>query len=183
MTNFNRRVVIAFRGLLPLVVFTALVTLTASAIAAGPPDTLIVREALGITLPRRTVSNVIPSTPLDAWFTGSRTHPPKDGESMRQADGTGVTWQRIVPDSNGWFPDHPPAERYVAVTINRETPARLILEGMGHDIVYVNGTPRSGNPYQQSENPSPWEPHFDYSRIPIDLHQGENLLLFRYSRG
>ena len=183
MTKFNRSAVIAFRGLSPLFVFTALATLAASAIAAGPADTLIVREALGITLPRRTVSAVIPGGPVDAWCIGRRTDPPGEGESVRGSDGKEVTWQRITPDSNGWFPDRPPAERYVAVTIKRETPARLILEGMGHDIVYVNGTPRPGNPYQQSENPSPWEPHFDYSRLPIDLHQGENLLLFRYSRG
>ena len=59
----------------------------------------------------------------------------------------------------------------------------MILEGMGHDIVLVNGTLRSGNPYQQTDNPDPWEPHFDYSRIPVELNQGQNLLLFRYARG
>jgi pimeloyl-ACP methyl ester carboxylesterase len=179
----SRSAVFAFRGLFPLCLFTLLEALAGVAIAAGPSDTLLVREALGITLPRRTVSGVIMSTPLDAWSAGSRTHAPKEGESVRCADGTVVTWQRIVPDSNGWFPDQPPAERYAAVTIDGKTVARMILEGMGHDIVYVNGTPRSGNPYQQTDNPSPWEPHFDYSRIPIDLNQGQNLLLFRYSRG
>ncbi len=185
MSNAISSCVFAFRGLvlLCLFVFTTLAVLDGPAMAAGPSDTLIVREALGITLPRRTVSSVIPSTPVDAWFTGSRTDPPGEGESIRSADGTSVTWQRIVPDSNGWFPAEPPAERYAAVTIDRKAPTRMILEGMGHDIVYVNGTPRSGNPYQQSDNPSPWEPHFDYSSIPVDLHQGQNLLVFRYSRG
>ena len=185
MTKIITCVVLAFRGFLPLCIFlsTALAALGGTALAAGPSDTLIVREALGITLPRRTVSSVIMSTPMDAWSTGSRTDPPGEGESIRSADGSSVTWQRIVPDSNGWFPAEPPAERYAAVTIDRKAPTRMILEGMGHDIVSVNGTPRSGNPYQQSDNPSPWEPHFDYSSIPIDLHQGQNLLVFRYSRG
>jgi len=185
MSKIISSVVLPFRGFLPLCLFlsTALAAFGGTALAAGPSDTLIVREALGITLPRRTVSSVIMSTPMDAWSTGSRTDAPKEGESVRRADGTVATWQRIVPDSNGWFPSEPPAERYAAVTIERKAAARMILEGMGHDIVYVNGTPRSGNPYQQTDNPSPWEPHFDYSRIPVDLHQGQNLLLFRYSRG
>ena len=166
-----------------LVLLALLATFAGSALAAGPSDTLIVREALGITLPRRTVTSVIPRTPIDAWVVGNRSDAPKEGESVRAADGTETTWQRIVPDSSGWFPRTPPGERYVAVTIDRETPARMILEGMGHDIVLVNGTLRSGNPYQQADNPDPWEPHFDYSRIPIELNQGQNLLIFRYARG
>ncbi len=28
-----------------------------------------------------------------------------------------------------------------------------------------------------------WEPRFDYSRIPVELREGKNLLLFRYTRG
>ncbi len=162
---------------------TALATLAAPAIAAESSDTLIVREALGIAFPRRTVTSVIPRTPLDAWLTGSRIDAPKEGEPARAPDGTEVTWQRITPDAAGWFPQAPPGERYIAVTIRRDAPARMILEGMGHDIVLVNGTLRSGNPYQQTDNPDPWEPHFDYSRIPIELTQGQNLLIFRYARG
>jgi poly(3-hydroxybutyrate) depolymerase len=151
--------------------------------AAQPADTIIVREALMLTLPRRTVSRVIPQTPVDEWLIGRRTRPPIEGESVRTADGAEVTWQRIVPDSLGWFPSRPAGERYVAVTINRTSPVRMMLEGMGHDAVFVNGTPRSGNPYQQKDVRESWEPHFDYSRIPVDLQEGQNLLMFRYSRG
>ena len=160
-----------------------LASLAGPATRAGSSDTLIVSEALGITLPRRTVTSVINSTPLDAWLAGSRTEAPREGESVRATDGSTLIWQRMVADSDGWFPRTPRGERYVAVTIDRDSPARMILEGMGHDIVVVNGTPRPGNPYQQADIAEPWEPRFDYSRIPISLKQGRNLLLFRYSRG
>jgi dienelactone hydrolase len=145
--------------------------------------TIVVREALGITLPRRTMASVIASTPLDAWFVTQRGQAPKEGEAVRLPDGSDVRWQRVVPDSNGWFSEDPPGEHFVAMTIDRTTPAVMILEGMGHDYVYVNGTPRSGNPYRQKDDYEAWEPRFDYSRIPIELNAGESLLLFRYTRG
>jgi dienelactone hydrolase len=185
MNSFAARSVFAFRRLSQSCLFlvTALMTCPAAMNAMSTSDTLIVREALGITLPRRTVSNIILSTPADAWFAGHRTDVPHEGEPVHCADGSEVKWQRIATDSTGWFPGEPPGERFVAVVLDRTVPGRMILEGMGHDIVYVNGTPRSGNPYQQKDNPDQWEPRFDYSRIPIDLNKGSNLLMFRYSRG
>jgi len=181
MSHSSRSSTFAFRGFWQFCFVLSLAAETA--IAAQPSDTLIVREALGIALPHRTVSNVIANTPLDAWFTGRRLDTPGEGESVRFADGTEAKWQRIVPDGNGWFPGEPPTEKFVAVIVDRNTPIGMILEGMGHDIVYVNGTPRAGNPYQQKEERESWEPRFDYSRIPIELNEGRNLLLFRYSRG
>jgi pimeloyl-ACP methyl ester carboxylesterase len=166
-----------------LIVFAILALFFESARTAPPSDTLIVREALGITLPRREVSGVLPSTPVDAWLTGDRTDVPKEGSSVRLPDGTEVPWQRVVSDSIGWFSARPPGEHYIAVTIERKSPIRMMLEGMGHDFVAVNGTPRSGNPYQQRDTFEAWEPRFDYSSIPIELRQGQNLLVFRYGRG
>ena len=125
-------------------------------------------------------------SPAHRWMRGSlengRSHLRK-AKRFAAPTGRKLSWQRVTPDSNGWFTDRPPAERYVAVTLERKTPATMLLEGMGHDIVYVNGTPRSGNPYQQSDHFDAWEPRFDYSRIPIDLREGKNLLIFRYTRG
>jgi pimeloyl-ACP methyl ester carboxylesterase len=155
----------------------------AVSMAQPSPDTIVVREALGISLPRKTVANVIMNTPLDAWFVSGRMEAPRQGEVVHFADGSQAMWERIFPDANGWFEEAPPTERFVAVTLTRTVAGKLILEGMGHDIVYVNGVPRVGNQYQQKEDRESWEPHFDYSHIPIDLHKGNNLLLFRYTRG
>lgn len=165
------------------VVLLAIAAMVAATAAAQPGDTLIVRQALGITLTRRTEASVIQATPIDSWIAGRRTDPPSEGESARAADGTEVKWERIVADSAGWFTDTPSAGRFVAVTIRRNAPARMILEGMGNDYAYVNGIPRSGNPYLQKDFRESWEPRFDYSSIPVDLRKGDNLLLFRYSRG
>jgi pimeloyl-ACP methyl ester carboxylesterase len=172
-----------------LLVWSQLLLLMPSSASAGGPtahiasDTIVVREALGISLPRRTVANVLLNTPLDAWFVSGRSEAPREGEIVHFADGSQAIWGRIVPDAKGWFEEAPPSEKFVAVTITRKAAGSLILEGMGHDFVYVNGAPRVGNQYQQKEDRESWEPHFDYSHIPVDLRKGDNLLLFRYTRG
>jgi pimeloyl-ACP methyl ester carboxylesterase len=170
-------------GIASVLLASTMPLLAAPQTVPGASDTLIVREAMGISFPRRTVANVIMSTPLDAWFVGGRTDAPRDGETVRFADGTEAKWQRVVPDVNGWFPEAPPEEKFIAVTLKRDKAGILILEAMGDDIVYVNGTPRVGNQYQQKEEREAWEPHADYSRVPVELHKGQNLLMFRYTRG
>ena len=165
----------------PIVLLGVACVIAAAAARAG--DTLIVRQALGVTLTHRTEASIIQVTPIDPWIAGLRTDPPSEGESVRAADGTELKWQRIAADSAGWFTDSPPAERFVAVTIRRDAPVRMLLEGMGNDYAYVNGVPRSGNPYLQKDFREAWEPRFDYSMLPVDLRTGDNLLLFRYTRG
>jgi hypothetical protein len=165
MSILTVRFIFAFRWFVQrtLALSAISATMAGVAVAAEPSDTLVVREALGIAIPRRTFSSVIACNPVEAWFSGGRARVPAEGETVRFADGTEAKWYRIVSDSNGWFPNESYAERFLAVTINRKAPARLILEGMGHDIVYVNGTPPAGNPYQQKEERESWEPRFDYS--------------------
>jgi pimeloyl-ACP methyl ester carboxylesterase len=146
-------------------------------------DTLVVHEALGLTLPRRMATSVIMATPLDGWFVQGRRTPPADGEVVKFNDGGETRWQKEQPNEKGWFSGSYGTERFIAVTLDRKEPARMILEGMGHDYVYVNGTPRVGNQYQQKDEREAWEPHDDYSRVPIDLQKGRNLLMFRFTRG
>ena len=169
--------------LLSLFVVVLSIVACGSAYGASPSDTLIVREALGLTLPQRTPYSALPVFAVAPWTTGRRTDTPEEGESLRLVNGTEVAWQRITADSLGWFPSRPPGERYAAVTIELKDDARMILEGMGHDFVYVNGTVRSGNPYKQNDVAESWDPGFNYSRIPVELREGKNLLLFRYTRG
>ncbi len=163
---------------------SVLLLLLAASLAPGyAADTLVVREAVGVAMPWRTPVTVISPTPLQSWLSADPPRSPEHGERVRLPDGSEVAWQRVVADSLGWFGNDPPAYRFLAVTINSKAPARVILEGMGHDIVYVNGTPRSGNPYQQKEEREAWEPRFDYSHVPIELREGQNILMFGYARG
>ncbi len=184
MSYLHRSLVVAFHGLSLGCVPAALsvMLIVAPGAKAQSMDTVVIHEALGLALPRR-LTTVIQTTPLDPWITGARTDAPREGEALRRADGTEATWQRITSDANGWFTDEPPQERYVAVTIDRESPATMMLEAMGQDFALVNGVLRSGNPYQQKDFAEAWEPHFDYWSIPVDLRKGQNLLLFRYTRG
>ncbi len=184
MKNLSRFCVRMLHACRPCALLAAasLLLLGGAARAATPSDTLVVRDGLGITLPWRAL-NVISTSPLNPWISGERTEMPKEGETVRMADTGEVKWQRVVTDSTGWFSEKSFGERFVAAAINRTAPGPMILEAMGHDIVYVNGTPRVGNQYQQKEFREAWEPHFDYSQIPVNLKKGENVLLFRYTRG
>jgi pimeloyl-ACP methyl ester carboxylesterase len=166
-----------------LLLCTMFAVLSGFAGAASPSDTLIVREALGFTLSQRTPYSVIPIYPIAPWVTGRRTDVPKEGESLGLPNGSEVVWQRIVSDSLGWFPEQPRGERFAAVIIDLKSTARMLLEAMGNDFACVNGTLRSGNPYMQVDQRESWAPSYDYSRIPVELRAGKNLLLFRYARG
>jgi len=93
------------------------------------------------------------------------------------------TWQPIKANTQGWFEDKALGCGYVYIAYMSPRPQVLILDGFAHDFVYVNGEPRIGNRYGQSETYRPLQPRFDYSRIPVQLRQGRNDFLFRCLRG
>ncbi len=68
-------------------------------------------------------------------------------------------------------PTNPPATRSCS---SRGSPT---------SYVYVNGEPRIGNRYGQSDTYASWQPRFDFSSIPVHFKAGRNDLLFKCVRG
>jgi dienelactone hydrolase len=97
---------------------------------------------------------------------------PTDGEAVRLADGSSKAWKRIDIAEGGWLRAPELRGGYAAVSIPSEAGRTLMLDAQGHGMVFVNGEPRVGDPYS-----------LGYVSIPIRLHKGDNVLLFKGGRG
>ena len=94
------------------------------------------------------------------------------------ADPDGATWQRAEADSAGWIDNDALVGGYAFATVTVDADTTMILEAMGYRGVYVNGEPRVGNIYGHTDQWESWQPHFDFSLLPVQLHAGDNHLLF-----
>lgn len=81
-------------------------------------------------------------------------------------------WTRIEADAQGWLQHAALRGGYLAVTIPSERERIAILEASGHSLVFVNGMPRGGDVYSTG-----------WMQLPVRLEKGDNLFLFRVSRG
>jgi hypothetical protein len=88
---------------------------------------------------------------------------PSENDRLQATSDTAVTWQKIIADDSGWFKSNPLYNGYVHLQFNSEKDDIALLEAGGHRMVYVNGVPRSGNPYRYKDSYESWEPRFDYS--------------------
>lgn len=120
--------------------------------------------------------------PIEARIVMGTWLPPVAGDSIRYNDTLTAHWNVMSADSNGWFHHEALSGGYVYLGLNAAREETILLEGMGHAMVYVNGSPRSGNPYEEKDRWESWEPHFDYSLLPVQLHKGLNTFLFQCSR-
>ncbi len=94
-------------------------------------------------------------------------------EAMLVAGGVATqSWQVIEVGDDGWF--RGPALRggYIAATVELDAARTMILDARGHSLVYVNGVPRAGDPY-----------NYGFVRLPVPLRAGTNELLFKITRG
>ncbi len=167
------------RLLLPCTVFMLLVC----SISVNDVFTQTITSALVLKLPEGFNNSPIAPNPIEAMIVRNAWKRPAAGEGV-QFDGSEAHWTQATAGADGWFPDslfNGAAYVYAAVDVPQSTV--LLLTGMGHDIVYVNGAPRPGNPYASKETYEAWETRFDYSILPVGLRKGKNDLLFLCSRG
>jgi len=93
-----------------------------------------------------------------------------------------TSWAILTADDEGWIRDERLARGYAFATVTVPEDGVWILEAMGYSGVYVNGEPRVGNIYGYTDEWEPWQPAFDWSRVPVKLQAGENEFLFYGSR-
>ncbi|MGM0531119.1 MAG: prolyl oligopeptidase family serine peptidase [Bacteroidota bacterium] len=113
---------------------------------------------------------------------GSFEYPESDGQSLMTPDGE-LSWKTIKTDSAGWFQHKTFKNNYAYLSVESNRDKIVLLEAMGHRMVFVNGEPRIGNRYQLEEKSPSWRPQYNYSLIPVKLNKGKNHLLFRCTRG
>ena len=103
--------------------------------------------------------------------TGTWT-PPAAGTVVKLPDGKERTWAAFSAEADGFF-RHEALERgYAYAAFESDRAQIMLLDAAGHSMVYVNGTPRVGDPYQTG-----------YVRLPVPLKAGTNHLLFACGRG
>ena len=111
--------------------------------------------------------NLLHKDPIEASLVAGTAVRPVAGEAVGAAK-----WVEVGANKDGWFESPAFSGGYAYVTTPSESEKTVILEAAGHTMVYVNGSPRTGDPYSNG-----------YVRLPIALRKGENSLLFLVGRG
>ncbi len=96
--------------------------------------------------------------------------------------GPDESWPERTADADGWIEADPADLGYAYAEVMLAEDSTWLLDAMGYATVDVNGEPRIGNIYGYTDDWEPWQPHFDFSRIPVRLHAGVNTFLFRGNR-
>lgn len=108
---------------------------------------------------------------LEALIVQGRWSSPTAGSSVALPDGSNSVWTQAEAGQDGWLSDNALAGGYAYAGVESNEPGVMILEAQGHNLVYVNGEPRMGDPYSNG-----------YVRIPVQLKKGTNDFLFNVSR-
>ena len=97
---------------------------------------------------------------------------PKLGELVLGPDAKTHSWEAGKANKDGWFEGDALDGGYFFTTYNSPSRQVMILNAQGQSVSYVNGVPRTGDPYQ-----------FGYVKSPVVVESGANELLFACGRG
>ncbi len=111
--------------------------------------------------------NLLHKDPIEAMIVAGVAIRPSVGDAIGEKK-----WVELSANKDGWFESPAFSGGYAYISVPSEKEKVVLLEAAGHTLVYVNGTPRTGDPYSAG-----------YVRLPIALHKGENSLLFLVGRG
>jgi pimeloyl-ACP methyl ester carboxylesterase len=133
------------------------------------PDEIILRDYLVIRSVGRSGRSAIHTDVMEAQIVAGKWSAPKAGDAVTLPDGTSQKWEATTAAQDGGL-----ALRIGYAYASVESPSErvMLLEARGHNMVYVNGEPRAGDPYS-----------YGYVRLPVMLKQGKNDLLFQGGRG
>ena len=96
---------------------------------------------------------------------------PKAGDTIVAPDGEERAWTPIGAE-DGAFRSESLGGGYAFTTFEAAEAGTLVLEASGHSMVYVNGVPRTGDPYG-----------YGFVRLPVPIRAGRNEFLFAVGRG
>lgn len=168
----SSRVVLAFT----LVCYTLPGALGASASAEGTASIGAEPPALDGWLMIDAVAgggrSILRTDPVEHAIVTGVWSAPSAGVVVTRGDGESRTWREATPDADGWIRDDGLRGGYVFAMARADADQVAILDAAGHSMVYVNGQPRMGDPYE-----------YGYLQLPVELKAGTNTFLFRIDRG
>jgi pimeloyl-ACP methyl ester carboxylesterase len=131
---------------------------------------IVPREALVIEPVGRFGRGVIGVDAVQGQLIGGKRVAPKPGDTMTLSDGTMRTWQAARAGEGGALSHRALRGGYAYYSIAAPVERVMILQVSGHLLAYVNGEPRTGDPYGHG-----------YVHLPVLLRQGTNDLLVQGS--
>ncbi|HTV43093.1 MAG TPA: prolyl oligopeptidase family serine peptidase [Candidatus Sulfotelmatobacter sp.] len=109
---------------------------------------------------------------IEAEIVSGTWQRPALAERVQLSNGSSIQWKAINTNTNGWFEADVLNNGYAYVPVIAQSDCIMVLDARGDYLVYVNGEPRPGDPYQTG-----------YVRLPVQLHAGTNDLLFLCTSG
>ncbi|HVP12412.1 MAG TPA: prolyl oligopeptidase family serine peptidase [Phycisphaerae bacterium] len=137
-----------------------------------PSDEIAVSECLVIKPVGRYGRSAVHVDAIEARIVAGTWMTPKEGDTVALPDGTLRTWETAKAGEDGWIRPQGAGGGYASASIASSTERVMLLDASGHSMAYVNGEPRTGDPYEGG-----------YVVLPVLLHQGQNELLFSCGRG
>ncbi len=143
--------------------------------AAAPPPPrreIAIREVLAIGGVGRWGRSAVHTDAIEADIVAGSWAAPAAGQWLTLPDGSARTWVAVSAEEDGAVRHESLAGGYAHAAIEAEQEEVLLLEASGHSMVYANGEPRAGDPYQ-----------WGFVRLPVLLKRGINEFLFACGRG
>jgi pimeloyl-ACP methyl ester carboxylesterase len=160
-------------GLVVLAAWAALPpTGRAVAQAPKPPEPIVLREGLVIRSVSAYGHDPLHLDFLAADLVAGRWKAPQAGDKIELPGGMEVAWEKASTDKDGTLKHASLRGGYVYWAVPSESERVMILEASGHLVAYVNGEPRTGDPYGGG-----------FVRLPVLLRKGTNDLLLQGARG
>jgi len=134
-------------------------------------ESIALRDALVVG--RLGISGRVPffTDPVARAMTLGGWQHPAEGDMLTLGEETG-TWRAVSAEDDGWLRVPEMRGGHAAFTVESAADRVMILEAQGHSVVYVDGVPRTGDPYSNG-----------LLHLPVLLGEGTTELLFKGGRG
>lgn len=110
--------------------------------------------------------------PVQAAIVQGSWQPPEPRDAVTAASGHQVEWLEAAAEGDGWLRHQALRGGYAFVQVDWPRDEVMLLEAQGNAMVYVNGEPRAGDPYETGQ-----------TIVPVHMHAGPNTFLFHVARG
>jgi dienelactone hydrolase len=152
--------------------FLLTLPLATPVLAASSEPGIFLREGLGIRTGGTRGRTAFHTDPIEALVVSGKWTRPQAGDALSSTAGTNRVWETVTAREDGSFTNSLLRGGYVYLPYVSDSDRTLILEAQGHTMVYVNGEPRTGDPYSNGS-----------VALPVRLHRGTNDFLFASGRG
>jgi predicted esterase len=136
------------------------------------PGEIVPTQCLALDPVGRSSRGPLHLDPIENEIVHGRAVEPKAGDKVTRADGREAVWTVLTAEKDGGFRGRALTGGYAAFTVDSPKEQVMLLEASGDTMCYVNGTPRTGDPYS-----------YGYAHLPVLLKAGANMLLFSCGRG